>query len=665
MKYKIYNYILLLICLVSISGAFVYKIYRLNNLGVFFSILLVILLFTIILFLQKKLKEEGLFVKNQATTVLIDDYTVKPFKIQARGIWLLAIYFSLIAFGFFTLLRNQSDLSLISPWESVPKYFFLIYFLATVFLYLNTKENVRFAIYLFIIHYFFSFGIALIIYKLGFGYDPFVHTATMEYISEFGQALPKPFYYLGYYALILITHKLTFIPLAFLSKAIVPLLASLLLPPAIYLAGKKWFKEKEGILFSILFLLIFPFGIFIISTPQNLAYLFLALILFYGVTVSSYLDRIIIIALGLAALSFQPITGLPAFCLSLAIILHHSRYFKSKKFLFTLLLLFNTLILPLIFYYITSASIQNNTLTPKPDRQGSISSLISLNWAGQENAILNYIYFIIFNFRFLLLILIISGLVIIYKYKDDCRILTLYSSFAPSLLLSWLITSFLPFNFLIAYEQNNYSDRILVNAGLFLLPMLFVVGHALFLKIQSFDAYLRNIFLLSLAVLIIISLYQSYPRFDSYFNTHGYSVSQLDVLAVNWIKNDAKGDYIVLANQQVSAAALKEFGFSKYYKPNPLFIQTKNPGLNPDTDIFYYPVPTGGPLYPYYLKMVDEKPNRATILEAMDLTGVHEGYFVLNKYWWAFSKILDEAKMESDGVEVFGNNEVVVFRYNE
>ena len=48
---------------------------------------------------------------------------------------------------------------------------------------------------------------------------------------------------------------------------------------------------------------------------------------------------------------------------------------------------------------------------------------------------------------------------------------------------------------------------------------------------------------------------------------------------------------------------------------------------------------------------------------AMDLVGVNEGYFVLNKYWWAFTKILDEAKLRADSWQTIDNGEIFVFKY--
>ena len=151
-----------------------------------------------------------------------------------------------------------------------------------------------------------------------------------------------------------------------------------------------------------------------------------------------------------------------------------------------------------------------------------------------------------------------------------------------------------------------------------------------------------------LIILATVSIYSSYPRRDNFFNSHGVSTNKNDIAAVSWIENDSQGqDYIALANQQVSAAALYQFGFKKYYK----------------NDIFFYPVPTGGPLYQYYLKMVYDHPNQENIKAAMDLADVKLGYFVLNKYWWAFPKILEEAQAYAQSWEKIGDGEVYVFKY--
>lgn len=70
-------------------------------------------------------------------------------------------------------------------------------------------------------------------------------------------------------------------------------------------------------------------------------------------------------------------------------------------------------------------------------------------------------------------------------------------------------------------------------------------------------------------------------------------------------------------------------------------------------------------MYDYYLSMVYEKPSKQTMIKAMDLAGVNESYFVLNRYWWAFSKILDEAKLEANSWQKLDNGEVIVFKYTK
>ena len=153
--------------------------------------------------------------------------------------------------------------------------------------------------------------------------------------------------------------------------------------------------------------------------------------------------------------------------------------------------------------------------------------------------------------------------------------------------------------------------------------------------------------------MVTISLYLSYPRLDNYYNSRGYSTGELDIDAVRWINNQTEESYIVLANQQVSAAALHELGFKHYYKNEK------------GEEIYNYPIPTGGKLYQYYLDMVYKKPSRQTVLAAMKLAGAEEGYFVLNKYWWAYAKVLAEAKLEADEWKEFGEGEIMVFKYKK
>ena len=187
----------------------------------------------------------------------------------------------------------------------------------------------------------------------------------------------------------------------------------------------------------------------------------------------------------------------------------------------------------------------------------------------------------------------------------------------------------------------------------FVLPFILVSLYWLLERIFTQNLFFKLSAAFFLVCLITSALYFSYPRYDSFFNSRGYSVSETDIAAVNWINGASQKDYIVLANQQVSAAALKQFGFKKYYS------------TADGNELFYYPIPTSSLLYQYYLDMVYKKPNQKTMSAAMTLAGVNEGYFILNKYWFAFPKILDEAKYSADSWTEFGAGQVYVFKYGK
>jgi hypothetical protein len=493
-------------------------------------------------------------------------------------------------------------------------------------------------------HYLLSFSVALIVYKIGYGYDSFIHQATEDLIDKTGAVDPKPLYYLGQYALVVIFHRITTLPIIWLDKLLLPIMAAIFLPLTLWRVLKSWFESKNLNLILILSLLILSFPFLIVTTPQNLAYFFLILAILLGLNCKNHYDFSIILLLSLTTAIIHPVAGIPAllFCGLLAV--YHSEKASVKKYCYPLLIIITIFILPISFYFlnrqIASAAASGNLVH-------DINQL-TLNIPGQENFILNFVYLYGFNLKFIIILLALSGIFIAWKNREQCKILWLYFSISAALFISYLITIKLSFAFLINYERDDYPQRILLAACLFLLPFFIVSIYTILEKIAKKNVFIIISFAVFLTLLISASLYIAYPRYDNYFNSRGYSVSNADIKAANFINKNAKKDYIVLANQQVGAAALSQFGFKKYYGTE---------------QIFYYPIPTSSPLYQYYLDMVYKKPSRETMLAAMDLTGVNESYFVLNKYWWAFKKILDEAKLSADSWQAIDNGQVYVFKY--
>ncbi|MBU1683992.1 hypothetical protein KKC56_00800 [Patescibacteria group bacterium] len=697
----------------SIWSAVVYQIYKLNNAGIVISLVLAVFSFVLLLYryldfsvyLRRYLRlsaykhgEKQINADNNADgrrkkfrkSILL--YFNKKCKKhtevvpQARKITfffytLFIIYFLLFSLCIYILFQSQTIESIASPWQVVPDYFFAIYSMATFILIIIILKNPKSLILILIsMHYFLSFSVAVIIYKIGYGFDPFIHQAGVDLINKTGAIFPKTFYYLGQYGLEVIIHKITSISLILIDKLLVPFLSALFLPASIFYFLQKWFKNQKVNLLLLIFLLTLPFSLFIITVPQNLAYLFLLITILFGLACSNTLELIIVYLCALTSFVAHPIAGIPALLFAVTLTIYHNNKLniKTKKYLYLLAYILSSIALPLSFYFvhlknnINFALIKNNIL--------KLSLLFpKIIVPDQENFILNFIYLYGFNIKIILFILIAFGAFIVCRHKKTQEVKIMETKFpnnfkasppslklfgnlvsiyklciymACSLLMAYCLTKLMPFNFLIEYERNNYADRILIVIVLFCLPFIIFLFHWLIERIIKQKKAIQTIYFLFLTAVVASSLYLSYPRFDNYYNSHSWSTGQNDIAAVQWIENNAQKKYIVLANQQVSAAALKEFGFNRY-------LSVKN------SQIYFYPIPTGGQLYQYYLDMVYKKPSRETALKAMDFAGVNEAYFVLNKYWWASSKILDEAKLESDAWHKIDNGEIYVFQYNQ
>jgi len=641
---KLYQNSLLITCFISFYGAVIYYLYQLNYLGIFLTLFLSIITF-ILLNKGKKVKNEIIISSNSQSPTFNKNWLL------VAGCWLLLIL------NLSILLRSATTKSIISPWEVIPSYFWIIFILNLILLVtiiLKTKLSSQIILLLVAGCWLLVTSIALVVYTVGFGFDPFIHEATEKLIAAQGFVNPKPLYYLGQYSLIITLHKILFIPISILNIWLVPVLASIFLPPALFSAVKNLGAENKTALLSTLFILIFPFSFFTITTPQNLAYLFLILLILLSIEPAEKLFNskfLILNSLALATAAVHPIAGIPA--ILFVTMLWSKKIIKNKKFVTCYLLLVtcvSVIALPTAFYLNnkTNSVISSSTT----DELSPFWQLPKLFFSGQENFLLNFLYLYGFNIEIIIIFFIIFGIWATRKkiFNIKYSILNIYLLMSIALLISYFMTKFINFSYLINYERSDFANRILLTSIFFTLPFILISLLTLIKKIIEQEKIVKYSMLCFFIFLLSCSLYISYPRFDNYFNSRSYSTSQSDIDAVNWIAENAKNDnFIVLANQQISAAALKKFGFKKYY-------HTEN------GEIFYYPIPTGEKLYQYYLKMVYEKADKKTALEAADLVGADTVYFVLNNYWWAYDKILAEAKIEADEIKNINNN-IYIFKY--
>jgi hypothetical protein len=720
------------LCLIAIIGAAIYFFYSLDWLGVSFTLILSGTGLWLFVRLFARPKKETLNTGDIAE-IFIDKKTKTSRKKMLIAIAWLIPYLVFLLFTFYFLLRSRADAALTSPWQVVPVYFFIFYLLATAYLFWLIIKNSRLTLYLVMAHYFLSFSVLWIVFKIGYGFDPFIHQATLDLIDKQGFVLPKTPYYLGQYSLILIAHKIFFIPIAWLDKLLVPALAAITLPPAIYLFLKKTLSSGALCsLLSVLCLLILPFSIFTLTVPQNLAYLFLLLSIFFSLLAATASETALSFLLAAAALVIHPVAGIPAILFALAAFINRQpanvfcfapknksenseiclerpregvlriktiKIFGKKKFnlfslvrrlfagrrrkengsilkkLFSLknlcyavIFILAAAVLPWLFY-LTG---KNSSAAAVGGASGADFSLPGIVFPRQQNILLNFVYFFLANEWLILIILAIAAAYAVYRWRHKFPQLILLAGLAVSLLIAYFITRQLNFDFLISYERNDYAARILIDAFIFISPVLAVMASELLGLILSAKPAVKYSWLALIVILITVSLYGSYPRQDNYYNSRSVSVGAVDLDAVNWInRNSSTTPYVVLADQQVSVAALWTFGFSHYFNEIPSREGCRSEAEagcvkagKTNNPIYFYPIPTGGPLYQIYLDMVYKKPDRATALQAADLTGANTVYFVINKYWTSFDKIVEQAKIEADSWQNI-KSEIYIFKYQK
>ena len=645
---NINDYLLLLISLTIIFGAIIYYIDAFYYYDFIIALILIIGSF---IFLGPKI------IKNNRN---YDGETINWLIIDNNNYGYFLAYGLIYIFAIISLYYSSSDQPLISPWQVIKPAFFVSYALASLILILASTSNklkMNAKLLLISLHYFLSLLIAVIIYKIGYGFDPFIHQATMELIDKKGLVTPKPPYYLGQYGLIIIFHKISGLSIYFLNKLMLPCLTAFFLPVAIFRYLKSFFvgpnntdinHNDSSRFLTLIFLLILGVSPFIVTTPQNLSYLFLILTILSGLKEKNLFWTIL---LALATAAIHPLTGLPALgWIAWLIFQKYQMSLNQAKVKIIKIILFsaNALILPISLFIAGGANLKTISLNPFLLLEPFKKIFDGLSMSGHEDWLFNFIYFFNNNFNLFLILLIIISLAYFYKQKNKPNWSSLlYINI--SLLIAYVISSQIIFNDLINYEQSNYASRLLIIICFFNLPFIIWLIEKLISKILGQELIVKLLWLLFGVSILSISLYISYPRHDKYYNSRGYSVGINDLKAVSFIDQNAEAKYVALANQQVSVAALKQFGFNNYY-------QTSK-GL-----LYFYPIPTGGPLYQYYLDMVYIKPDKKTAQKAMDLTGTKAVYLIVNKYWTNSGKIINEAKIDADSWFNI-NDEVYIFKY--
>lgn len=458
-------------------------------------------------------------------------------------------------------------------------------------------------------------SLAVLLFPLGFGFDPFLHRATLEHIATYGTINPKPLYYIGAYSLELLGHLLLKIPLFSLDVFLAPVGAAVLV----------WIALRSKALHPAT-LALFPFAAFISTTPQAIGFLWV----FAGVlAVRLKLPLVYAVLFGLVAFATHPLAGIPALVLVCFYVIsverrHSVASLRTRWALSITLALLGIFALPIVFFVqeiltgmdvgFSLAAFTNFSRIP---------ALGFFSLGGKP--LLDTIMLLGGNLFFITAVLAIFGYAAQQKTKEGTALLLAsIVAFGNFIVLSLGFD----FPFLISYERTDFALRLVTIAWIFLLPLASDGLRILAEKLSSSRSSIAySIFLC--ALLFSANAYVTYPRHDGYSRSAAFNVTAADKEIVHAIAEDA-GDvpYVVLSNQTLASMAVQEFGFFNYYH---------------DT-IFAYPIPTSSPLYTLFLDMIEASPTLETVQEARNLTGAETVYFVVHDYWWEADDRIAEAK---------------------
>lgn len=574
-------------------------------------------------------------------------------------LFLIVIGFDLIAARW--LLGGASSEALRSPWETVHPIFFLWLFLGTYALILlayRTRLH-HLTIIATSLHLFTVLSPALLVYQIGFGFDPFIHIATEKLIVAAGSVEPKPVYYLGQYGIVAMLAKTTQLSVAMLDRFLLPVLTSVFLPvTSVYLLRRGFNMKRHLAVLSGLGLFLLPLSSFISTTPQGLANFFSLMTFLMGVAwLTQHRPPLLyVLVLAGASLAIHPLSGIPTLLFVIFLLFFKLREWRHlgskavKASVYLVLLALSAVSIPLLFeLHARMQNVAGFSAKAVQSIKTAISALPVSAPAVESrfSPALDFAELLSRNAPYILILIAFLGGVVLIRKKVYRRSVWVIGTLALALLANViLLNTGITHANVIEYEQANYGDRLFELALLLLAPLLLAAMAWWWRRLERSGLGIRLFSALLFSAFVAASTYAAFPRNDAFERSRGLSVSKHDIKAVQHINTNGRAPYIVLANQSVSAAALQEFGFKTYYG-----------------DQFYYPIPTGAPLYDSYLDMVYGEPSRETMRGAMLSVGVPTAFFVINDYWTGSARIIEQAKQNADRWVSIDEGKLYIFEY--
>ena len=187
--------------------------------------------------------------------------------------FLLLGFVGLLALAIRHLVGAATTEAIRTPWQVVPPAFWVGFIGATMALlglhFRTDRAGRRLLFTLLLLGT--SISVALFVYPLGYGYDPFIHQAAERTIAQNGVITPKTPYYIGQYALVVPIARILGVDVVTVDR-LAALTGLLLIAAFAYWPWRRYHPTAAALPLTLLLL---PLGSLITTTPQGLANLWL------------------------------------------------------------------------------------------------------------------------------------------------------------------------------------------------------------------------------------------------------------------------------------------------------------------------------------------------------------------------------------------------------
>lgn len=522
-------------------------------------------------------------------------------------------------------LLNRSDDALRSVWQIANPSWFVLFALSLIATVSLGTQKSRLTPYALILLSCTAFGIALLVFGNGFGFDPFLHRGAIGELVVHHHLEPIRVLYSGYYGLIATLSTLFAVPYKIIDLLLTPVIATAI-PYALYTQIAKRENGKVAIYCAVALFAI-PYAYLTFSVPFSVTAITTMITVFFFESWKDDKGKALqIVAMNILAVFFHPLIAIPTLLWTIGVMAQQIRP-RFRTFIRILSGVLIALGIPGMLAFHNYQSGSTPFLAAFPWENISRFTDLFRDPYVDASAIIPTDLSFLYAYFFLITPLIgVSAMLVPFFSKPHREKAWILSPLFLGLFFgALLIATNLEFKDVISYEQREFCFRIL--HVLWMLPLPFAAQ-----IIAQRNLGKRKAFIAGILTIAHISTmwYFSYQQYNAKNPGAGPSVSAEDYEALAIIRNimpDAKP--IILGNQMISAAAIERYGFQQ---------TTEFDGL----PILQFPIPTGGVLYPWFLAM-NEAPSKKLLREIATHTDNDTLVFIVHDYWPDSREIVTEA----------------------